>query len=244
MSRLGFCALTGEYAGFVKCHLIPRALFPELAATKVADSLGRARPRRRPVGVYDQKLVTRKGEDILEKYDDYGIRFLRQQVGDWALIDGNTAWLVTNFDYARLKLFYLSILWRCAASSQFSSELIDVAKQMHKLTEMVRRGDPGDLSVFSVMSERYEYDSDRIPVFPFTTREHCGRRDHIALIAGFEIYITETWEQGIIPQPPMVLAPGRPWRIPNTSWKDSGRAEIARATISSNDSQWPGWIRT
>lgn len=243
MRKSGTCALTGGHDVFVKCHLLPKAIFPEREKTKVADTKAQSRPKRRPVGPYSNELVTRCGEDILERYDDYGIRFLRRQVGQWSLEDDNKYWAVQGLDYARLKLFFISILWRCAAASHPTPDYIDIADQMNTLRDMVRVGDPGPAEFFSVMSENYAYDPDLIPIFPFKTRVEDGRKDHVALLSGFEFYITETWESGITPVGTDILTPDRKWKIPLVDWKSSGRAGIAKQLSEENDAKFPGWMK-
>lgn len=239
----GICALTGLRGRYVRCHLVPEALYPHRDhQLKVVYSDARGRPRRSPIGAYDKGLVTRAGEDILESYDQYGIRFLRGQEGGWTFSPEHSEWLVQNFDYAKVRLFLLSVLWRCGASSLFGPELIDISAHAIALRNMVRDGDAGDPNTFPIMAERYDHAPERLPVFPFKTRREVDRVDHIALFGGFEIYITASWPYTDATQTPRVLCPGKPWLIHQASWRGSGREQIARASVDENDNRWPGWM--
>ena len=85
---------------------------------------------------YDTALVTSPGEEILRGLDDWAIRELRQHKLIWSSwgtdIELNTAdhvqlpldamgWGCREIEVsepARLRLFFLSLLWRAAASSR------------------------------------------------------------------------------------------------------------------------------
>jgi hypothetical protein len=73
-------------------------------------------------GEYD-RLLCRDCEDIIEEYDDYGIRFFRSQVGTRlttfngeAIPDGID--LIDGVNTRLLRLFVISVLWRASVSSR------------------------------------------------------------------------------------------------------------------------------
>ncbi|MGH6963808.1 MAG: hypothetical protein ACREE0_04960 [Phenylobacterium sp.] len=79
---------------------------------------------------YDQNIVTAAGEAILGRYDDWAIKLLRRQQLVWSgwqgnklkgqvAIDRKSGWgyrLLVHEDWATLRLFLLSLLWRAAVS--------------------------------------------------------------------------------------------------------------------------------
>ena len=79
---------------------------------------------------YDNKIVTRKGEDILTEYDTSGILELRRNHLVWTSWDNeltlrekitpfsNTHGIrvIENYDHRSLRLFGLSLLWRACVS--------------------------------------------------------------------------------------------------------------------------------
>jgi hypothetical protein len=133
MKTEGVCKLTGEFGRFVDSHLLPKAL-TRAGRTKGEKFIenGPAVVRQTNVSSswYDTELVIRSGEDILERYDDWGIRELRRAGLVWSSPSHShlvpygaseapyvgTARVRINHP-KRLRLFCLSLLWRAAASS-------------------------------------------------------------------------------------------------------------------------------
>ena len=129
----GVCKLTQKTGVFIKSHLIPKAL------TKPAQKgnhffqfeVGKP-PIRRWSSWYDPYLVTQEGEDILTKLDTWAVLTLREHSLVWSGWEGNktlgllhspigkSPWgirKVSGLDPRRLRLFFLSILWRAAATN-------------------------------------------------------------------------------------------------------------------------------
>lgn len=129
-TRYGLCKLTGRPGAFVKSHLIPEALTrPSQAGAPLFQYGDGPKPTRRWSSWYDAELVTRAGEDILSALDTWAIEVLREHKLVWsgwgeAIELGE---LHTKFskhlgirevtlDTKRLRVFFLSLLWRAAAS--------------------------------------------------------------------------------------------------------------------------------
>lgn len=131
----GICKLTLTSGPFVRSHLIPDALTK--AAIKGAPLMQFAagkRPSRRWTSWHDEQLVTRAGEDILSALDTWAIRVLRRHSLIWSSWGEATPLpphhpvarqsdismrLLRDVDFARLRLFLLSLLWRAAATSRY-----------------------------------------------------------------------------------------------------------------------------
>jgi len=128
----GTCKLTGTQGTLVKCHLLPKALTcpPDRGEVRVEGGEGRL-PVARYDSWFDKSIVTRKGEDIFEKLDDFAIKELRRHKLVWSSWgrdevtcpvpnDDTTKWGGVRFisfsDPARLRLFCLSLLWRAAVT--------------------------------------------------------------------------------------------------------------------------------
>ncbi|MBU9340566.1 hypothetical protein [Burkholderia multivorans] len=154
----GTCALTGEYGQFVKSHLIPRAL-TRLARTgeKYIQSGIGERIVRVPDSWYDMKLVVRQGEDILADIDDVGITELRENRLIWSGwgeheslqfllgidVDTPLRWLRLQ-NSKNLQLFFLSLLWRAAASHLPSfRHVVLTPEEIEDLRQRVLNREPG-----------------------------------------------------------------------------------------------------
>lgn len=165
MSR-GICKLTGKAGKFVKSHLIPKALTrPSVPGNQFVEfGLGR-RPYKRRTSWYDERLVTRDGEDLLAEYDSWGIEELYRLKlvwGSWGPMmklgtndqvplgtTGHTLRKLTCRDPRRFRLFFLSLLWRAAATDCPGFEDIQIeATELEKLRQMLCDRDPGPLHFY------------------------------------------------------------------------------------------------
>ena len=164
--RYGVCKLTGERGPFIKAHLIPRALTkPKVSGNCLVQfGLGQ-RPVRRHSSWYDEELVTGKGEEILAAYDNWAVNELRRHRLVWSsqgatrLPAGGGAvplgWLgyglrrVYCSDPGRLRLFFLSLLWRAAQTTRPEFQTVRLPPDdLETLRMMVRWGRPGPVAFY------------------------------------------------------------------------------------------------
>lgn len=166
------CKLTGERGRFFEAHLIPKALTkPDGNGLPfIQADIGR-RAIRRWSSWYDKQLVTQSGEDILSFSDSWAIPELRKHqlvwsgwgptqvppgiqmhAGIWAATPMNSNWgyrLIKGINPGRLRLFFLSLLWRAAATDrpEFSQVVIPQG-DLEKLRLMLIRSNPDPLSFY------------------------------------------------------------------------------------------------
>lgn len=131
--REGTCKLTGVHGRFVKSHLIPLALtrLSRTGEKYIETGIGLG-IKSRANSWYDDLLVTREGEDILAAIDARGIEELRRHKLVWSGWDADeniASLFVSSGQEARtrevafaqtdyLQLFFISLLWRAAASTR------------------------------------------------------------------------------------------------------------------------------
>ena len=139
--RLGTCKLTLQAGAFVESHLIPNAFTkPQRKGASLIQMGSGTRPIRRWSGWYDANLVTAEGERILEEIDAWAIAELRKHKLVWSgwgvdrtlgphhtPIENSQKGVrnVEGIDTAKLRLFFLSLLWRAAATEL--SEFKDIS---------------------------------------------------------------------------------------------------------------------
>lgn len=168
MPKSGICKLTGTPGRFVRSHLIPAAFTkPEEPGAFLFQSGPGRRPVKRWSSWYDQQLVTEQGERILRDLDTWAIEELRRtklvwsgwgpmmrlQTPDFRQIEG-TPWGIRKLtvrDPAKLRLFFLSLLWRAAATEREEfSEVTLAREELIQLKEMVRTGNQEPLDFYPV----------------------------------------------------------------------------------------------
>jgi hypothetical protein len=168
MPQVGKCKLTGDVGKFVKSHILPRAF-----VDKNLDKIERieygfdcSRPKLVKTGWYDEEIVTRKGEDILERYDSDAAHILRKNGLCWRwfpiaenaerhLIDADSGLeiiRVNDVDTRKLRLFFLSLLWRSVVCRRVGFEQMRLGVlHREKLRKIVSGEIEGHLSDFPVV---------------------------------------------------------------------------------------------
>lgn len=164
--KIGTCKLTLKPGKFVKSHMIPLAFSAPSEGCYFIDGAPGGRPTRRPTSWYDRELVTRSGEDILADLDSFAATELRKARLVWSGWEKETVLkdnifqypdsdqlvrLVPDLDALKLRVFFLSLLWRAAASEMPQYANIKLQEcELEKLRLMVLNRNPYPLSLFPV----------------------------------------------------------------------------------------------
>lgn len=162
----GICQLTGDEGDFVDSHLLPKALTKAGGLQNGLIQAGRGRrPERRHSSWYDNSLVTSKGEKILADLDDWAIRELRCHQLVWSgwgpmhqlkvqSIVPNSPFgirILKGADWKRLRLFFLSLLWRAAATRRYEFDEISLeASDREMLRDMIVAGNAEPIEYFGL----------------------------------------------------------------------------------------------
>jgi hypothetical protein len=150
----------------VRSHLLPKAVTrPNVPGNRLIQAGPGLRPRSRWDSWYDDKLVIREGEDILARYDSRGIEELSRLKLIWKSWEPEMSLTasvivepgmpsfgvrkVTCKNPPMLRLFFLSLLWRAAATNRPEFREIHVDKDhLDLLRRMVHDGDPEPLDFY------------------------------------------------------------------------------------------------
>lgn len=206
MPTFGTCRLTGVSGPLVKAHIIPEALTkPSIPGESFIQAGRGERPIRRWTSWYDANLVTADGEKILAAYDAWGIEELRrlnlvwssngsQEIAyleDWSAI-GNSGHGIRIFEYEegdKLRLFFLSILWRAAASKLHEFREIRIPqRQLNQLARMLISGNAKPHFVFPVSLIQLTQKGPRQNFTPLAGKKQVGPNtsNHIRI---FRFYV-------------------------------------------------------
>lgn len=166
------CKLTGERGKFVKSHLIPEALTRPVERSSPLVQIDHEKyPVRRWSSWYDTKLVTQAGENILSFLDNWAVATLRKHrlvwsgwgpvqvppgvnnlAGIYPMTPPNSGWgyrLIKGIDPGRLRLFFLSLLWRAAATDREEfSQVVMPPGDLEKLRLMLINENPDPISFY------------------------------------------------------------------------------------------------
>ncbi|MFQ3581800.1 hypothetical protein J8C06_13735 [Chloracidobacterium validum] len=216
--KSGRCKFCESDALLVKAHIYPKSVYDYIRRgdkypSKLYSSDSRIHPKRTQIGVYDQTILCQTCEDGFKKYDDYGAALLLKDVDPATLIpNANTpvAYSVAKYDYTRLKLFFLGVLWRASASRHEVFQKCDLGPHEHAVRAMIRDGDPGGPEDFGVALRRYIDDLGQYSTTsPYRTKI-CGVNFTVLHMAGYKAFIKTDRRLLPVEFAPCVLAPGRP----------------------------------
>lgn len=204
----GVCKLTGKHGKFVASHILPRALTRlSHSGDKVREAALGVRPQWRPATWYDDRLVIREGEDILEEIDAPAIEVLRKHKLVWSSFKCDAPFSpedLTPFGEGvnlrelclgsadELRMFFLSIVWRAAASSR--SEFVDVQlaeEMLEDLRQRVLTRDPGSVWDYPIILDQLitrGATQNRTPIMEDSNLPVNGTKG-LASVASIRIYL-------------------------------------------------------
>lgn len=145
------CKLTGTVGPGIKAHIIPRSFYDfggsehkgaELLRIKGDD----VRFAKSPVGEYDTGIVTEEGEAYFSEGDSYAYDCLvkkGQEAGIYMIGDEPGCVEIPEFDYPKLKLFFLSLLWRASVSSRPLFKKVALGPHEQRVRDLILAKDPG-----------------------------------------------------------------------------------------------------
>ena len=90
---------------------------------------------------------------MLSGWDDYASELLINGVSSFEPIEHNgelIGFQIPEYDYKKLKLFFLSVLWRASVSTQPFFEKVSLGPHEAFIRDALLRGDPQDTDWFSV----------------------------------------------------------------------------------------------
>lgn len=153
------CRLCKRDAQLIDAHVIPRPFFGEVdggkQSAKVLANGPDQYPKRLPIGFYDPQLLCAKCDnEVIGRWDEYGVQVLLQErelLVPQPNVSAPVAFVRQDYDYTRLKLFFLSVLWRANESSLPFFDQVRLGPYRQPLFDMISAGDPGPSETFSVL---------------------------------------------------------------------------------------------
>jgi hypothetical protein len=233
------CKFCGSESKLIKAHIIPAGLFRrlqkgdkplELMTNKAGEHIKKA-----PIGVYDRTIVCGKCEKIWQEWDEYAQQLLTDGPLNGRIIyheNKALCYVVDSYDYQKLKLFFISLLWRAAVSSHpfFSKvsigEFEDIAKW-----HIVSRA-PGNSSDFSITLARFENPLAKPILDPHT--EKFSDVNYVRFyLSGYIAYIKVDHKPAPMPLAVITLSEKTPLYILCRDFTKSKELDLMRKIITS-----------
>jgi hypothetical protein len=224
------CKFCHEERKLIEAHVIPKSFFEidPAAPPRLASSKDGIFPKRSPAGIYDTQLVCEDCERLFSPFDDYSQRLLlAQRDAAKPISDGQqvVAHIYESYDYHKLKLFFLSLLWRVSQSSHNFYRRIKLGPHEEIIRQALIDLNPGDSDFYAVLLAKFPRPYGILD--PHTTRFEGveGIRFCQVYLAEYVVYIKVDKQK--IPEPfrGLELNSGRPLVI------------LARDPANSKDTQ-------
>ena len=139
------CELCRKDLELRKSHIIPEWVYTDLYDDKhrfnVLSTLPE-RPRPKEQKGIRERLLCEDCEQQFSRYE----RYAREVVigGEWLTVSRHAGWIkIAGIDYARFKLFQMSVLWRAGIATDKMFSRVRLGPHAEQLREMLCREDPG-----------------------------------------------------------------------------------------------------
>ncbi|MEG4106398.1 hypothetical protein [Microcoleus sp. S13_C5] len=134
------------------------------------------------------------------------------------------AYKIETFDYKQLKLFFMSILWRAAITSDSFFAQVQLGSWEDKLKKMILAQDPGSENDFSVVLFKYEGDGSEIMQNP-TKQKQDGVNYYRFRFPKYG-FLIKVDQRNFPPNlAPYILSPNQPLLIGVMEYMDSKESE-------------------
>jgi hypothetical protein len=187
------CQLCGSEDSLIKSHIIPKPFFVAYGkddrAPRVLSNSRGVHPKRVRTGFYDSDILCAKCDQRIGVWDQYGVDLLLKELPSFEPfphVKGRIAFMRPSFDYARLRLFLLSVLWRAGISSHPMFTRVKLGPYAARLRELLSASEPGGSDDFCTLLSVFTIDghivTTGVPIMdPFRERWHEANAYRLSL---------------------------------------------------------------
>ena len=229
------CKFCGNDRKLIKAHVIPEAFFRRSRSNPTSLRLITNRAgeheKRAPIGMYDRALVCGDCESLWKTWDEYAQILLADPPlnSEARYRNGKIlAHIVKDYDYDKLKLFFISMLWRASASTQpfFSKIMLGPFEQAAK--ELILSRDPGAPEDFAVILAKFNASLAKHVTLDPDRLELWGVKWYRFYIAGYVAHVKVDKKPCPLPWSIISLSRDRPLVIMRKDFRKS--KELRSAT--------------
>ena len=228
-----FCARDRK---LVEAHIIPRSFFGINPSQKqpvrlVTNVTGRY-SQKVPKGVYDSTIVCEECEQRFSPWDDYAFEIFMESWGSFDKITErgqDICYCLPSFDYPRLKLFFMSLLWRAAVSSNPFFGKVDLGSREEVLRVAIERSDPGSVDFFGVVLQAF--DSEDIGILDPYAERFSGIRFYRFYLSHVIAFIKVDSRPFLDPFASMALGPDRKLVLIHKDFINSKERQIMKKLV-------------
>lgn len=160
------CALCQKLATLRRSHVIPK--FTHKRIKKEDGSLLRFDKNSHPDGdrvqdAFHEELLCDDCEARFQKWEDHAARMINQKrVFDFEPVQRPQLIKLSGFDYSRMKLFLLSILWRMGVAKAPTFAKVKLGPHTERIGRMLLNSDPQEITDYGCIVSVVDMDQERI----------------------------------------------------------------------------------
>lgn len=192
------------------------------------------------IGIYDKTILCDDCEKLFSPWDNYGYSLLVANFSkDKPFLDGDSvlAYTIENIDYHKLKLFFISILWRASASSHKYFSSINTGPFEDKLKELILSNDAGDENNFSVIITKFNDDPVATAILNPHREKLEGINYYSIYLGGFKVFIKVDNRDSSELMKNFILTPNGPLYVVIRDFRGSSEFKIMKKIARINDSR-------
>lgn len=164
------CAFCGTQSPLVKSHIIPEGLYwglhdGETPSPVIASPHDGEFQVRRPNGIWDRFLCDAH-EKQFNDWDTHAVEVLRN--GNHLAVSGG--WQYSAFEFDKLKLFFMSLLWRAHATNDKFFERVNLGPHADRLKRLIESKCPGRPFDYAIILWRSDEPIAKAVIAPFCER--------------------------------------------------------------------------
>jgi len=193
---MSICKMCLKDKPLVKAHIMPYSFFRYIkdSPDEALEMRSTNSPykERSPKGIYDKTILCLDCEKIFGPYDDYAQKLLLPDFKKEGYvineIGKRIGCILNDFDYTRIKLFFISVLWRASVSSRKEFGRVKTGPFESCLKQMIQKGKPEYEDDFSIILYRFDdYVGKKIFLDPHMSRIDGINFCQLYLGAGYKV---------------------------------------------------------
>jgi hypothetical protein len=236
------CRLCGEDRPLIEAHIIPRPFFRDFGVApghgKVLSSTAGVYPKKVRTGFYDPGILCGSCDNKIGVWDQYGSALFLDQLDQFVPFPDRSnpvAFARSDYDFVRLRLFLLSVLWRAGISSLAMFDRVRLGPYEMILHRLISEADPGPpddfCTVLSIFTTDGEFIDGGVPLAdPF--RERWQGVNAYRISFGLITAYIKVDKRPFLPSfEQMALRSGRPLFLIERDFQTSSEANVARNIV-------------
>lgn len=212
------CNLCRKKTNLVKSHILPKSFYKpalETGTLYIISQNSNSYLKKSPSGIYDPEIMCLDCERLFSPWDDYANQILLKN--EIPFYPENQIYKIPIFNYKRLKMFFISLLWRAGASNSQFYKRIELGPYLEMLRKMILFNKPGEPEEFAIFLTRFDRESKIPHTEPYSTRLK-NIRFYRFFIADYEAYIKVDQMKTPYPFNFVILKPEGPLQILQREW--------------------------